>query len=557
MKSFMEFLLESNEEDEQLDEKVFAPADFYSKPKDAYFQQLIELIQKEHIVVVGKSDDDPEFPTSEVKVPPAVEEKIVAFAQRVDDITQPTKEDLDEFNKLLAELPYVKTTTKGKPKPITWTTLFKGKFSEQGTKLKGGQASKLLEAATAYCFNKYVSSKKTATESEDGKESINEDEVDKQIEEFLKTKNIAGHKLISAKFSAQKIINTIDQPSSYIAAHVDSNDFEKLNGKIQAIAKIFSGKRGVLAAFKSNIGKNAADNINNDLYPSGANKDIWNKADIVLIKKDLNFESEMQNYLKSRNFESFNTVEQVNEFLNTLIYNGENVKVGYKIIPISLKEIAVTKSTTLNDIMYEPDGSLHKYSTEAKQLERIKNVTIKAAKSVKGDGSPEAGSCFINADSMTITFRHKAEKKVSLIVEIARKGARGGNAVGTFQHEMGLQSRFYDKIYNELFDIKKEDFEDEYIKVLSTLTNHPYRKEDFEIRASAPDWYKRIAFRGIIGFLIVYRQKIMGIENVKDKTPVDLAGMFRYIHGCASGAMSKSIFWLLASSESGAEIEGA
>ena len=121
----------------------------------------------------------------------------------------------------------------------------------------------------------------------------------------------------------------------------------------------------MLAAFKSNIGKNAADNINNDLYPTGANKDFWNKADIVLIKKDLNFESEMQNYLKSRNFESFNTVEQVNEFLNTLIYNGENVKVGYKIIPISLKEIAVTKSTTLNDIMYEPDGSLHKYSREA------------------------------------------------------------------------------------------------------------------------------------------------------------------------------------------------
>ena len=114
------------------------------------------------------------------------------------------------LNSILAELPYVKTTLKGKPKPITWTMIFKGKFSEQGTKLKGGQSAKLLEAATAYCFNKYVSSKKTATESEDGKESINEDEVDKQIEEYLKTKNITGDKLISAKFSAQKIINTVD-----------------------------------------------------------------------------------------------------------------------------------------------------------------------------------------------------------------------------------------------------------------------------------------------------------------------------------------------------------
>lgn len=37
MKSFMEFLLESNEEDEQLDERVFAPKDFFSKPRDAYF----------------------------------------------------------------------------------------------------------------------------------------------------------------------------------------------------------------------------------------------------------------------------------------------------------------------------------------------------------------------------------------------------------------------------------------------------------------------------------------------------------------------------------------
>ena len=81
--------------------------------------------------------------------------------------------------------------------------MFKGKFSEQGTKLKGGQAAKLLEAATAYCFNKYVSSKKATTEAEDdGKVSLNEDEVDKQIEEYLKSKNITGDKLISAKFSA-------------------------------------------------------------------------------------------------------------------------------------------------------------------------------------------------------------------------------------------------------------------------------------------------------------------------------------------------------------------
>lgn len=121
----------------------------------------------------------------------------------------------------------------------------------------------------------------------------------------------------------------------------------------------------MLAAFKPNIGKNAVDNINNDLYPSKSNKDFWNKADIVLIKKDLNFEAEMKNYLDTHGFESFNTVEQVNEFLNTLIYNGADVKVGYKIIPISLKEIVVTKSTTLNDIMYEPDGSLQKYSIEA------------------------------------------------------------------------------------------------------------------------------------------------------------------------------------------------
>ena len=121
----------------------------------------------------------------------------------------------------------------------------------------------------------------------------------------------------------------------------------------------------MLAAFKPNIGKNAVDNINNDLYPSKSNKDFWNKADIVLIKKDLNFEAEMKNYLDTHGFESFNTVEQVNEFLNTLIYSGADVKVGYKIIPISLKEIVVTKSTTLNDIMYEPDGSLQKYSIEA------------------------------------------------------------------------------------------------------------------------------------------------------------------------------------------------
>lgn len=118
-------------------------------------------------------------------------------------------------------MPKVKTPG-GKDTPLQWTKIWKGKYSEQGKNLKGGQAAKLAEAATAFCYNEMHKMHEADTELDDK-------QLDSEVSNVLKNAGIQDVWIKSSKITAKKIdIETKKNNIAYIAAHVDGNDISDI-----------------------------------------------------------------------------------------------------------------------------------------------------------------------------------------------------------------------------------------------------------------------------------------------------------------------------------------
>jgi Leucine-rich repeat (LRR) protein len=99
----------------------------------------------------------------------------------------------------------------------------------------------------------------------------------------LKNAGIQDVWIKSSKLTAKKIdLETKKNNISYVAAHVDGNDISDIPDNVKNIAKIFSGKNGISKVLMTVADPKAIDM----LYP-GKQKDVWNKADIVLIANNL------------------------------------------------------------------------------------------------------------------------------------------------------------------------------------------------------------------------------------------------------------------------------
>lgn len=507
-KTFLEYLFEND----NLNEAAFAYADFFKK-NDNYLKQLIDVILNTHTIKAGINKDN----IVDIDVPDDVLQQIQDYASNV-DYSNLTDDDLDRFNSILMQLKGVKTPS-GRDTDLQWTKIWKGQFSEQGKNLKGGQNAKLAEAAVAYCYNEMHNANESDVEFDDK-------QLNAKVDQKLKNVGMQDNWIKSSKITAKKIdVETKKNNVNYVAAHVDGNDISKIPNSISEIAKIFTGKEGIKHVFKNKVDYAACD----ALYP-GKQKDVWNKADIVLVSDSFDIQKALDSYLTFNNVSALLSAEEINNFINSLIDQKQ-------IVPLSLKGIVIKKDTTLNDIAYEIDGKLAK-STE---LNEIDTVEICLPGEIKEpDKKIYNGSCYLRTNNnLQLTFRNKEWQKETLLIEIQLKGARGGNGLALIQNKLNLTTGFYKDILDEL-GIK---YEDQYLAKIRELTGQeldvPQKLKDATKDTKNP-WFKRTAYKAMLAFMLKYRDKIQ-----KSKNKVDLVNMFRLLYNCASGANSDSIYWLV------------
>lgn len=456
MKSFISFLLESK----------FSKEDFY---KHEYFNDVIADIIANKKIKIGNNNDDAKIIDIDDKTKSEFE-KLAA-----NDLSKISYEQFNDIAK--------KNTT-----PFRWSSIFKGVYSGHEHHSNDGEYA---EAAVCYCFN-----------AMNGNDQITEaDEDDTVVDEVLKAKNIPESWIQSSKASAKKLHNSINNSQDYVAVHVDGKDISKVPENATNIAKIFNGKSGIQHVLKNKI---SAEELNN-LYTK--NKNEWNKADIIIVKKDFDVTEDTKD-------KSFANSMMFNAYLNDLAAN----KVIY---PVSLKK--VKPNAKLNNINFSINKKLDSVD--------IHDVSIVLPKTVISSET-YVGSCYLKADGKyQIDFRCAVASRESLTIELKMKMAKGGKGLQQLKDAMKLSNDFY----------KKYRFasEDDFLNTIKNLTGITLQPAE-SLQKSDPQWYIRPCFKGLVGLLSQYQKNVQ--QNDKQ---VNLVEFFTLVYNSCTGANSESVFWKL------------
>ena len=337
-----------------------------------------------------------------IHVPDEVRKRFEEVVGNEDDLT------IELFDGMLKDVMH--KNSNGKDEPIRWSLIFKGQYSLTG----GGQDAKYAEAATAYCYN-VMNGNADVKRSQIKGESEQDDAAMIATTQILKAKGIDDRWIKSSQLTAKKIQQMAPTNTNYVAAHVDGNDISEIPQNVKDACKVFTGKEGIKEVFGALVSHEAVDS----LYPS-TQKDMWNKADIVLVDEKLDIIKMLHEWLSANSLKRLETKSDINAFINTLIagkqYDASLKSSKHYMIPISLKGIVVKKNTTLNDIAFEADGKL----SSPKDLLDISSVRIELPSEVKdAENKVFNGSCYLRTNNgLQITFRNKEPTKESLLIEI-------------------------------------------------------------------------------------------------------------------------------------------
>lgn len=478
----MEFLFESKN-DANLDEAHFE-GDDYAKDNYKYLGPVIH-----DIVHTGELKLGDKVVEKTVKIDKSIQAEFAKYEGHPETLPRKT------FDALL------KNNSAGK---ISWRSIHKGTYSGKNGSTDGQYA----EAAVAYVFNAMNGKSNVVPEAE-GNEVLN------KVVNVLKAKNIEDEWIASSKISAEKIHKSVENPKNYTAAHVDGKDISDIPAHIKKIAMIFHGKPGILSVLGSKIDKKAVKS----LY--SGQKDTWNKADIVLVNNDFNIDEATKDMF-------FSVSDQFNQFLNELINKQY-------IIPISLKMIK--PNATLNQIIFKKEGYTEEEQQDSQEINELKTAKVDVILPVKALPTDEshkyAATCYLKTSTgLEVDFRAARADKPRLSIEIKLKTARGGKGMTELKNQLNLESNFYRDV---TFDSSAAFFEE--LKELTGQTLTISKK----VEESDPKWFLRPAFKGLIALLRIYRERI----EHKTSGQVNLNNFFIMLYNCASGANSKSIFWLL------------
>ena len=295
---------------------------------------------------------------------------------------------------------------------LYWNNIFKGVFSGHLTNTKGQR----VEALVCYMFND------SKADPELFKQEMMPDLTDYWIESSRRTVTF-----INKQTGISNIPWTSD---NYVACRVDGNDF-KLDNKYEfakQITSIFTGKKTMNKIFKQ---YNKAFNCD-DLYTG--NKDIWNKADIVLVHKEL-----AKNLINDIGSQRLINGIQLNNIL--IQYTKQGV-----IIPISLKMLTNDNAqlSSINIINSDSDNIIN----------HVKYIKIGKYSEDTTVGSFTISCNTTDNKNLDLVFRRTTDPGNNLNIEpqISGDKSRLAKAVAVIKGMLGLKRGNSYYVYTETID---------------------------------------------------------------------------------------------------------
>ena len=410
-----------------------------------------------------------------------------------DKIIELDPEDVEQFNNDYSEENFPTTPAEFNsmiskyesfPK---WNTICKDKYSGKTTNTKGQRA----EGLVCYIFNE------SNADIEAFKNEMMPDLDDSWID--------SSHWTVDF-MNKQKGVSGIEWTrDNYVACRVDGGDFRldsKYNFAVE-VTSIFSGK----SAMKKILGINC-----NDLY-SGS-KDIWNKADIILVHKEMG--KTLIDEIKDKGIAN-------GEMLNTCLI--EYTKQG-AIVPISLKQLENPNAhlSSVNLVKGEP----------VDMIKSVKHLRLADRYDTKFTGNVDIVCEDFDGKEILITFRSDTNGKNGLSVEPKENGgsARFGKAVAVIRGILGLKKQDFYIVKNSNDDALKE-FEN-YGFDISFKPKSNYDTVE-------PSFRERACCAGLLGVLKEYHEKIK--EPIDKDFPVKFANFCMF---CAAGLSGKGAFYKIA-----------
>ena len=407
-----------------------------------------------------------------------------------DKIVELDSEDVEQFNNDYSEENFPTTSAefnamiskyKSFPK---WNTICKDKYSGKTSNTKGQRA----EGLVCYMFNE------ANADVEAFKNEMMPDLDDVWIDSSRWTVDF---------MNKQKGVSGIEwSRDNYIACRVDGGDF-RLDGKNSfavEVTSIFSGTKAMKKVFGINC---------NDLY-SGS-KDIWNKADIVLVHKEMG--KTLIDEIKDKGIAN-------GEMLNTCLI--EYTKQG-AIIPISLKMLENENAhlSSVNIVKGEP----------VDMIKSVKHVKLADRYDTKFTGNVDIVCEDFDGKEILITFRSDTNGKNGLSVEPKENGgsARFGKAVAIIRGILGLKKQ-------DFYVVK--DSNDAAITEIKNYGFDVFFKPKSNYDSIEPPFRERACCAGFLGVLKAYHEKTK--EPIDKDFPVKFANFCMF---CAVGLSGKGAFY--------------
>ena len=352
----------------------------------------------------------PDYPKHDFKYAKAVIADLLAgndigLGKNNDSIAKLDPNDVKEFNndyndsmfpKSAAEFNTLIDKYKSFPK---WNTICKSKYSGKTSNTKGQRA----EGLVCYIFND------KDADIDAFKNEMMPDLTQDWIDSSIWTVDFMNKQSGIANISWTR--------DNYIACRVDGGDF-RLDSKYSfasTITSIFQGTKTMKQIFGINC---------SDLY-SGS-KDIWNKADIVLVHKDMG--KTLIDDIKEKGIVN-------GEMLNACLI--EYTKQG-SIIPISLKMLE-NKNAHLSSVNIEKGQPVD-------MIDKVEYVRLADRYTSQYTGNVDIVCKSVDDKEVLITFRSDTNGKNGLNIEPKEHGgsARFGKAVAVVRGILNLKKQdFY------------------------------------------------------------------------------------------------------------------
>lgn len=345
---------------------------------------------------------------------------------------------------------------------FSFRDVYKGSYSGHTGR---GMEGQIFESLVCYLFN-----------HQDG-------DIQKWYDKFGVDKNAMweDNTVRSAEIIRKFMDKNYGNANSYVALHVDGQNFDTYGDTLLKLAGIFKGKSGLASV----IGKKNAD----DMYDVDS-KDKWNPADIVLFRKDPKaWEQTLADIVAG------NSGAIANDILVAKLGDG-------LIIPISLKAI-------------DENGKIYGHNIDTAEFMDSHEIVLTKLQLGKKYDKGTTGNFIvigITEDGVPADIQVRAQvgnDNLSIEAKLQSGKARGGKGITVVKKALGIKNNSYYASFednDELFEeFAKYGFVDENGK---DITKCPDSLKNIDL-------YNRTCYRGFFGLLRLFEQEVKSNPKLK------------------------------------------